>query len=207
MTRVIGLTGGIASGKSTVAQLLAARGARVIDADILAREVLAPGTQGLAEVVEAFGPEVLGADGSLDRARLGQRVFADQVARRRLEAITHPRIAQRALLETQRAAAQGVQLVVYEAALLLESGAAAGVEALVVVAADPALQRRRVAERDGLSETEAQARIDAQASMAERLLAADFVINNDGSLEALRAQVATLWEALIQGPLEGGARP
>lgn len=207
MTRVIGLTGGIASGKSTVARLFEARGARVVDADRLAREVVAPGSPGLAEVVAAFGAEVLGPDGSLDRAWLGRRVFGDREARRRLEAITHPRIAARFWEETERAREAGVPVVVYEAALLVESGGRGAVESLVVVVASPEAQRARARVRDGLSEAEVQARIDAQVSMAERLAAADHVIHNDGSPEELEAQVAALWATLTAGLDAGGERP
>ncbi|MDY0003322.1 MAG: dephospho-CoA kinase [Polyangia bacterium] len=203
MTKVIGLTGGIASGKSTVARLLRTRGAVVVDADQLAREVLAPGTAGLAEVLETFGPEVLGPDGRLDRARLGRMVFGDSEARRRLEAITHPRIAARFWEETDKARVALAPLVVYEAALLVESGARSFVEELVVVQASPDVQRARARERDGLTETEIQARIDAQAKASERLAAADHVIHNDGSLEELEAQVRALWDKLTGG----GQRP
>ena len=198
--RIIGLTGGIASGKSTVARLLVARGARVIDADQLARQVVAPGTPGLAEVVEAFGTQVLGPDGALDRAALGERVFGDEAARRRLEAITHPRIAARFLQETERAAEQGVPVLVYEAALLVESGARAAVQELVVVAATPEVQVARVAARDGLGEAAARARIAAQAPLKEKLAVADHVIKNEGSLAELEAQVQRLWEEWTHDP-------
>lgn len=203
MTKIVGLTGGIASGKSTVARLLHAHGARVIDADQLAREVVAPGTPGLAEVVEAFGTEVLQPDGSLDRKRLGQRVFGDPAARRHLEEITHPRIAARFWEETQRAREALVPVVVYEAALLVESGGRGMVEELVVVVASPEAQRARAGARDHLAEREVQARIDAQISVAERLAAADHVIHNDGSIEELKAEVAALWAKLTAG----GATP
>ncbi len=198
--RIIGLTGGIASGKSTVARLLAARGARVLDADQLARQVVAPGTPGLAAVVEAFGPQVLAPDGALDRAALGERVFGDEAARRQLETITHPRIAARFLQETERAAEQGVPVLVYEAALLVESGARAAVQELVVVAATPEVQVARVAARDGLGEAAARARIAAQAPLKEKLAVADHVIKNEGSLAELEAQVQRLWEEWTHDP-------
>jgi dephospho-CoA kinase len=195
--KIIGLTGGIASGKSTVARMLAERGARVVDADLLAREVVAPGTPGLAEIVETFGEGVLRADGSLDRAALGQRVFEAPKARARLEAITHPRIAQRFDEERRRAQRDGVPVLVYEAALLVETGAHRAVQELVVVTADPAVQIRRVRERDGLEETAARRRLDAQAPLEQKVAAADHVINNGGSLAELERQVQALWEELI----------
>ncbi len=195
--KIIGLTGGIASGKSTVARMLAERGARVVDADQLAREVVAPGMPGLAEVVETFGETVLRADGSLDRAALGQRVFEAPEARERLEAITHPRIAQRFDEDRSRAQRDGVPVLVYEAALLVETGAHRAVQELVVVIADPAVQIRRVRERDGLGEAAARRRLDAQAPVEQKVAAADHVINNGGSLVELERQVQALWEELI----------
>jgi dephospho-CoA kinase len=197
MTLVVGLTGGIASGKSTVARLLGERGARVVDADQVARRVVAPGTPALAEIVAAFGAEMLGPDGALDRKRLGRRVFSNETARRRLEAITHPRIAAAFAEQVQRAAAEGVAVLVYEAALLVESGAHHAVDRLVVVAAPPAVQRARVGARDGLDTAAAQARIDAQASLEAKLALADHVVMNDGSLPDLERKVAALWEELL----------
>jgi dephospho-CoA kinase len=203
MTLVVGLTGGIASGKSTVARLLAGLGARVVDADQLARRVVEVGTPGLAEIVEAFGAEMIGEDGGLDRGRLGRLIFSDDGARRRLEGITHPRIAAAFVEEVVRAAGEGVEVLVYEAALLVESGASGGgegpgaVERLVVVAAPPAVQRRRVGERDGLDEEAAQARLDAQASLEAKIAFADHVIMNEGTLEALERKVTVLWEELL----------
>jgi len=197
MTLVVGLTGGIASGKSTVARLLGDLGARVVDADHLARLVVAPGTPGRAEIVEAFGPEVVGADGALDRERLGQRVFSDEGARRRLEAITHPRIAAAFAEEVLRAVDEEVEVLVYEAALLVESGGRGAVERLVVVAAPSSVQRARVGERDGLDAAAAQARIDAQAPMEAKIAAADHVVMNKGTLEDLERKVNALWEELL----------
>jgi len=197
MTLVVGLTGGIASGKSTVARLLGGLGARVVDADQLARRVVAPGTPGLAEIAAAFGAEMLGADGTLDRGRLGQRVFSNDEARRRLEGITHPRIAAAFVHEVLQAAAEGVEVLVYEAALLVESGGTGAVERLVVVAAPPAVQRRRVGARDGLDAAAAQARLDAQATMEAKIAVADHVIMNEGSLEDLERKVNALWEELL----------
>ncbi len=197
MTLVVGLTGGIASGKSTVARLLGELGARVVDADQLARRVVEPGSPGLSAIIEAFGAEMVGADGALDRKRLGKRVFTCAEDRRRLEEITHPRIAAAFAAEVMRAAADDVDVLVYEAALLVESGGAKAVERLVVVAAPPAVQRRRVGHRDGLDEAAAQARIDAQASMETKLAVADHVVMNEGTLEDLERKVNALWEELL----------
>jgi dephospho-CoA kinase len=196
MTLVVGLTGGIASGKSTVARLLGQRGARVVDADQVARQVVAPGTPALAEIVEAFGAEMLGPDGALDRKRLGRRVFSDEAARHRLEALTHPRIAAAFAEHVQRAATEDVAVLVYEAALLVESGAHRAVDRLVVVAAPAAVQRARVGARDGLDTAAAQARLDAQASLEAKLAVADHIVMNDGSIEDLERKVAALWEEL-----------
>jgi len=194
----IGLTGGIASGKSTVARVLAAQSAGVVDADQIAREVVATASEGLREVVAAFGPEVLAPDGSLDREKLGSIVFADPQARMRLQSITHPRIGR---LSAQRLAAlqQGeAPYVVYEAALLVETGAYKGLDALVVVAADEGLQVSRVMQRDGLSEEAARKRIAAQLPLAQKIEVADFVVHNDGSLRELEERTLELHRQLME---------
>jgi dephospho-CoA kinase len=193
--RVIGLTGGIASGKSTVARILRELGAKVIDADQLARDVVAPGRPALAEIVAAFGPEVLAPSGELDRAALGKRVFADRDARRRLEAITHPRIAQAAQAEAAAHLAAGHAPVFYEAALLVENGAHRTLPALWVVVAHEDLQLARMRARDGLDESAGRARLAAQAPLADKLAAATLVIDNNGDEAALRAQVTAAWQA------------
>ena len=191
------LTGGIASGKSTVADELAARGAVLVDADVLAREVVEPGTPGLAEVVERFGPGVLAGD-RLDRARLGRLVFDDPAARRDLERIIHPRVRARAAEIEADAPTDAV--VVHVIPLLVETGQADDFDLCVVVDLDPATQLRRLQERNGLSAEEAQARLDAQASREQRLAAADRVLNNDGSPEELVRQVGQLWsEVTVNG--------
>ncbi len=185
--RVFGLTGGIASGKSTVAQILVEQGVPVIDADEVARAVVVPGSEGLAAVVAAFGPEVLAADGTLDRKLFGARVFADQVAREQLNAILHPRIA----AESARrfAALEGTtDLACYDAALLVERGLADAFRPLVVVAAAPLAQRERLRSRDTITEAEADARVAAQAPVDVKRKAADYVIENDGTLDELRAR-------------------
>lgn len=191
---VHGLTGGIACGKSTVSRLFAARGAIVIDADALAREVVAPGTSGLTELVAAFGDEVLRADGTLDRERLGRRVFADPAARARLEAITHPRIAQLSFERLAAARSSDAPLVLYDAALLFESGRGDLFRPVVVVTAPREVQLARLMARDGLAPEAAAARIDSQMPVAEKAARADHVIDNGGTLAQTEAQVEALWQ-------------
>ena len=191
----VGLTGGIASGKSTVASLLGERGALVVDADALAREVVEPGTPGLAAVVERFGPDVLTGDGRLDRAALGRRVFGAgdgaRGARQDLEAVVHPAVRARAA-ELEAGAAPG-QPVVHVIPLLVETGQAEGFELVVVVDLTEDLQRERLLARGGLTEDEADARIAAQVSRAERLAVADVVLDNGGTREDLVRHVDRLW--------------
>ena len=192
----IGLTGGIASGKSAAADELAARGAVLVDADVLAREVVEPGTPGLAAVVERFGAGVLDGD-RLDRAALGRLVVADAGARRDLERIIHPRVRARAA-EIEAAAAPDA-VVVHVIPLLVETGQAGDFDLCVVVDLEPATQLRRLRERNGLTEEEARARVDAQAGRTERLAAADRVLDNEGGPDHLRRQVAALWSELAPG--------
>ena len=192
----VGLTGGVASGKSTVSGILQDLGAVVIDADLLAREVVAPGTEGLAEIVEAFGPEVLAGDGSLDRPALGAVVFADPEARRRLEAIIHPRVRARgAALE---AAAPPDAVVVHDIPLLAETGQADSFDAVVVVDVPVETQLDRMVELRGMSTEEAEARVAAQAAREDRLAVATYVIDNTGTLEDLRERVAEVFEELVR---------
>ena len=193
---LFGLTGGVASGKSRVAARFRERGLSVIDADALAREVVAPGSEGLALVVDAFGSEVLAADGTLDRQKLGRIVFNDPAERARLNAILHPRIRDATMERARRLEEQGVTLACYEAALLVENGLADAFRPLVVVAAPRELQRRRIQERDGLSEREADARIDAQLPLAEKVAVADYVIDNTGSLDELVAAADRVLDAI-----------
>jgi len=190
----VGLTGGIASGKSTVADELAARGAVVVDADLLAREVVEPGTPGLAAVVGRFGPTVLTGDGRLDRPALGRIVFADPDARRDLEQIIHPAVRARAAEIERQAPSDAV--VVHVIPLLVETGQAADFDICVVVDLDPETQLARLQQRNGLSRDEAEARMAAQASRQQRLAAADRVLHNDGSPAELRAAVGRLWDEL-----------
>lgn len=207
--RVYGLTGGIGSGKSTVARLLGARGAAIIDADKVAREVVEPGTEGLARVVAAFGSGVLGQDGKLDRKAVGARVFSDETLRRELNGILHPLIAAETARRIQALAATDVEVAVYEAALLVESGGWRAFDGLVVVESSIALQEQRVVARDGVSAEEAQRRILAQTSNSERRAAASVVIVNDGTLATLEDAVARLYPLLASGslhpPVSGGS--
>ncbi|WP_426244275.1 dephospho-CoA kinase [Nocardioides sp. LHG3406-4] len=190
----VGLTGGVASGKSTVSAILAGLGALVIDADVLAREVVAPGTDGLAEIVEAFGPGVVGDDGSLDRPSLGALVFADEAKRRTLERIIHPRVRARAA--ELEAAAGPDSIVVHDIPLLVETGQAGAFDAVIVVDVPTAVQVDRMVRLRGMPESDARARMSAQASREERLAAATHVVENTGSVEALRSQVIEVFEAL-----------
>jgi dephospho-CoA kinase len=186
---VIGLTGGIASGKSTVAAILTSRGAALVDADLLARQVVESGQPALAELVARFGAAILTSDGRLDRKRLAAIAFADPGARADLGRITHPRIAAASAAAIATWADAGANVVFYEAALLVENRAHAGLAGLVVVAAPPDVQYARLLERDGLTPEEASARIAAQAPLADKLAAATWVIENTGDLAALEHEV------------------
>jgi dephospho-CoA kinase len=194
---MIGLTGGIGSGKTAVARRLAELGAVLIDSDALAREVVAAGTAGRDEVVAAFGDAVLGPDGELDRAALGRIVFADETARRRLEAIVHPRV--RARSAEIAAAAPADAVVVNDVPLLVEANLAGLYDMVIVVLADEDTRVRRLARDRGLSEADARARIGAQATDEQRRAVADVVIVNDGTLDELRAKVDEIWRTEI-GP-------
>jgi len=192
----VGLTGGIGSGKTEVARRLGALGAVVIDYDLLAREVVAPGTSGLRRLVEEFGAAVVDAGGGLDRRRVADLVFADPAALARLNAIVHPLVAARAG-ELEAEAGPG-DVVVHDIPLLAESGLAPAFDAVVVVdVEDPEVAVRRVVAR-GLSETDARARIAAQASRADRLAVATHVVSNEGTIDALDRQVRALWGELGQ---------
>ncbi len=191
----VGLTGGVASGKSTVATILTELGAVVIDADLLAREVVEPGTPGLAAVVDAFGADVLTEDGRLDRPALGARVFGDEEARRRLEAILHPLIRARgAELE---AAAPADALVVHDIPLLVESGQADRFDAVVVVDVPVQTQVERMVADRGWSREEAEARVAAQASREQRRAVATYVIDNTGTRDDLRERVTEVVGELV----------
>lgn len=194
-----GLTGGIASGKSAVASRFRERGLVVIDADQVARDVVAKGSEGLAEIVRTFGEGVLAEDGGLDRKRLAAVVFSDPASRRKLEAITHPRISLESMRRAEEARASGHPIVCYEAALLIEGGLADAFRPLVVVTTSPELQLARAMARDGASEEEVRARLEAQLPMERKAAVADYVIANEGDLEALRARADEVLEAICLG--------
>lgn len=193
----VGLTGGVASGKSTVSAILAELGAVVIDADLLAREVVAAGTPGLTEIVEAFGPSVLTEAGELDRPAMGALVFADPARRKVLEGIIHPRVRARGA-EIEAAAPDGA-LVVHDIPLLAETGQADAFDAVIVVDVPTEVQVQRMVELRGMTREEAEARIAAQATREERLAVATHVIDNTGTLDDLRRKVAEVVEALQAG--------
>ena len=197
MTGRVALTGGVASGKSTVAAILAELGAVVIDADLLAREVVAPGSPGLAAVVEEFGEQVRTASGELDRPALGAVVFADEGARRRLEAILHPLI--RELSARREAEAPVGALVVHDIPLLVEGGRADIFDAVIVVDVPTGTQVNRMVSERGMSVADARARIAAQATREQRLAVADYVIDNTGTREDLRDRVTEVFAALNGG--------
>lgn len=190
----VGLTGGIASGKSTVSSVLRELGAVVIDADQLAREVVAKGTPGLAAVVEAFGPEILTADGELDRPRMGTLVFGDETLRRRLEAIVHPLVFERYAELEASAPTDGI--VVHDIPLLVESGRASEFDAVIVVEAPEEVQVERMVRDRGWTEEESRARIAAQASAEDRRAVATYLIVNTGTREDLRQRVTEVFERL-----------
>ncbi len=192
--RRVGLTGGVASGKSTVSAIFRELGAVVVDADVLSREVVAAGTPGLAAVVAEFGPEVLTADGTLDRAALGALVFTDAARRAALEAIVHPLV--RARGADLEAAAGPEDVVVHDIPLLVETGQAERFDAVVVVDVPEELQVERMVRDRGWSRADAEARIAAQASREQRLAVATYVVENTGTLDELREQVTEVWRAL-----------
>ena len=197
----VGLTGGIGSGKSEVARRLASYGAVVIDADAVAREVVEPGTPALAEIAEAFGPEVLRPDGSLDRDAMARLVFSDAALRAKLNSIVHPRVGERMAALQQAAPADAV--VVLDVPLLAENNLAGGFDVVVVVDAARHAQVDRLVRLRGMTKEEAESRIAAQASRHQRLAVADFVIDNSGSLAELDRQTGDLWATLRRRAARG----
>ena len=195
---LFGLTGGIASGKSAVAARLRERGVPVIDADQLARQAVAPGTDGLRKIVERFGPGVLLADGSLDRKKLAASVFGDDEKRKALNAIVHPEVTTLTFKEASRLRDEGEALACYEAALIVENGVADAFRPLVVVSAPEEMQVARATARDGSTPEEARARIRAQMPLAEKVAAADFVIENTGSLDDLNRRTDEVLAAICE---------
>ncbi|MEV8322747.1 dephospho-CoA kinase [Kitasatospora sp. NPDC059811] len=192
----IGLTGGIGAGKSEVSRLLAAHGAVIVDSDVIAREVVAPGTDGLAAVAAEFGPQVLREDGALDRPALGAIVFADPARLQALNAIVHPLVRARSA-ELEAAAAPDA-VVVHDVPLLAENGLAPLYDLVVVVDAADDVRVERLVRLRGMAEEEARARMAAQASRADRLAIADVVIDNGGPLEALAPRVDEVWAELVK---------
>lgn len=195
---VIGLTGGIAAGKSTVCAMFAERGAVCLDSDRLAHEAMEPGRPAYQEIVQRFGPSVVGPDGVLNRRALGALVFRDDAARRELEAIIHPRVieAVQERVAALRAAPEPPPLVVVEIPLLFEAGLEWLVDKTIVVAAEQGIQLQRLTSRSGLSPEEAMLRIKAQMPSGEKERRADFVIHTDMPLDAVRKQVDCIWQAL-----------
>ena len=195
----VGLTGGIGSGKSEVARRLAGHGAVLIDADVAARKVVEPGSPGLTRIADAFGPDVLRQDGSLDRERLGEIVFADPGLREKLNAIVHP-LVREWMAAAERAAVQAAPppgpVVVHDVPLLAESRGKAGFDVVIVVDVPPGLQVERLVSLRGMPEDQARARLAAQASREQRLAVADVVIDNSGSLAGLDRRVAEVWADL-----------
>ncbi len=192
---MVGLTGAIGSGKSLVSSRLAALGAVVIDADLIARAVVEPGEPALDEIVERFGDRVLKSDGTLDRQELSRIVFADSDELEALNVIVHPRIAAKSAALTKTAPEDSV--VVYDVPLLVENDLASRYDIVVVVDSPDELRLNRLMQMRGMTEADARARMDVQANREERLLAADFVIKNDGSLGRLNAQIDSVWNDLV----------
>lgn len=191
----VGLTGGIGAGKSAVSRLLASYGAVIVDSDEIAREVVEPGTAGLAAVVAEFGADVLAADGSLDRAKLGGIVFADADRLRALNAIVHPLVRERSAALQEAAGPDAI--VVNDVPLLAENGLAGLYDVVVVVDAAPATQLDRLVRLRGMAGDEARARMAAQATREQRLAIADIVVDNDGTPEELARRVRKVWEELV----------
>jgi dephospho-CoA kinase len=202
---LVGLTGGIATGKSTVDAVLREMGAVIIDADVLAREVVEPGEPALAEIAAEFGPGVLGPDRRLDRKALGAIVFADPERRRTLEAMTHPRMRERLQRRLDELTAENFRgLVFYDAAVLIESGSHHAMDRIVVIVTDEATQIARLTARDGIDRDEALRKIKSQIPLAEKAKLADYVIDNSGDRAATEAEVRRVYQALVA---ELAARP
>ncbi len=196
---MVGLTGGIGSGKSSVSAMFKALGARIIDADALAREALEPGMPAYAETVRMFGRRILGSDGRVDRKALGGIVFGDADKRRALEAVVHPRVlAEQSRIAAEAAASRPRSIVFFDAALLIESGTHERMDRVVVVWCRPETQLRRLVEDCGMSEDDALLRINAQMPIDEKRKYADYIVDNDGGLDEAAAQVERIYRELAQ---------
>jgi dephospho-CoA kinase len=196
--RLVGLTGGIGSGKSTASEMFRALGASLIDADQVARDVVQPGQPALAEIAHRF-PGTVDATGTLDRSALGARIFADEAERLALNAILHPRIQAEVKRRTEALAAAGVDTVLYDAALLIENGLHQQMDGTIVVWVPKDVQRARVMSRDGLSEAQAKARMAAQWPLDKKRALATWVVDNSGTRQQTQAQVEAIWKALRRG--------
>ncbi len=192
--KLIGLTGGIASGKSTAGKMLAKAGVAVIDADVLARDAVAPGSLGLAAIVARFGPDVLLPEGGLDRKKLGSIVFQNDESRRALNHIVHPEVARLAAARLEELRAKGADVAVYEVPLLFENGLDAAMDGTILIACADDVQLRRTMERDGLQEAAARARVAAQMPLSEKRKRAAVVVENDGSRADLAQALAAAFE-------------
>ncbi|MGB8222709.1 MAG: dephospho-CoA kinase [Polyangiales bacterium] len=199
MKPVVGLTGGIACGKTTVAKMFNELGIPVIDADELARDVVLPGTPGLQRIVDVFGGDVLDDTGCLDRKKVGDLVFCDEEARATLNAILHPLIGSAGAAQIRTHEDDPSPYLLYEAALLVETGSYKAFSALVVVSADESLQRLRLIARDGFTVAEANARIASQLPLARKMAVADYVVTNNGDIDATRREVSEVHEKLLAG--------
>ncbi len=197
--KIVGLTGGIGSGKSSVAGMLVEKGARLIDADLLAREVVGPGRPAWQDIISEFGEDVKAPDGSIDREKLGSIVFYDDKKRKRLNELTHPRIGEEILRLLNKYREEGAPVVVIDAALLLESPATHWIKPVIVVTAPDETKSERVARRDSLSAEDVMARIKSQWSDSERTALADYVIDNSGGLADLESQVDRVYNEILQG--------
>lgn len=198
VVKIVGLTGGIGSGKSTVARIMVELGARLVDADVLAREVVLPGRPAWKDIVAEFGPEVLNDDQTINRERLAALVFNDEARRQRLMDITHPRIGQEMLGLIKAANDEGVPVCVIDAALLLESPATRWIKPVIVVKADEDIRLERVCARDSCDSEEAGRRMRSQWSDEERARLADYVIDNSGDQATLEKQVHKVWKAIVK---------
>ena len=195
--KLIGLTGGIAAGKSAVATMLQRLGAKIIDADELAREIVEPGQEAWREIIAAFGREIIRQDQSIDREKLRKKVFEDEQARKRLESITHPRIRTLAQQKIQQLAREGAEIIIYVVPLLFENRLHLWLRPVILVACDSAIQKERLQKRDKLNEGEIRRHLEAQMGLEEKKKLADFIVENDGSLEELEKKVREVWEKIV----------